>query len=296
MRYCATDLSPYLAKSLQDRCAEEGWEIQAGALDIGRAADPAEHAAWDIVVAANVVHATGDIAASLSHLKARLAPAGRLVLNELTASRDLGTLVFGLTPQWWSAEDTDSRFPDGPAAAPAVWLDLLAESGFVQPLLVGVEGEAADSSQSLITAVADGWMPVARFSQGAGRGEGETKRSRPFDPLIPTFSQGEKELRVPGFVDSEAEDAEGGDQLAAMLDYLKGVFAAVLGVDPADMRPGDTFERYGVESLSAMEIRNRIAADHPWVGSTLLFEYNTLQRLAERLLEQGAQQGAAVAA
>jgi len=254
--YRATDLSPYLAKTLQERSLAAGWQIEAGMLDVGREPEPAERSSYDIIIAANVVHATPDIGATLRHLKSRLLPGGRLVMNELTASRVMGTLVFGLTPQWWAADDADTRLPDGPAVSPAVWLDLLAENGFTDPLLLGAEGEPAASSQSLITALADNWMPVAQ------------------DEPEPSIAEA-----------PPAASAGPGQQ--AMLDYLKNVFATTLGMEPEDLRPGDTFERYGVESLSALEIRNRIAVDYPRVSNTLLFEHNTLHRLAEHLLMEG---------
>ncbi len=257
IQYRATDLSPYLAKSLQDRCLAEGWQIEAGALDIGREPGLAERSSYHIILAANVVHATPDIATSLRNLKTLLLPGGRLVLNELTACRDLGTMVFGLTPQWWAADDHDSRLPDGPAVAAAVWLDLLAENGFTDPLLEGVEGDPDVSSLSLITALADGFEPVAETNAAS------VASAPPPAAMVAASSEPSRH---------------------AMLDYLKNVFSAVLGIDAADLRSGDTFERYGVESLSALEIRNRIAVDYPGVGSTLLFEHNTLQRLAEHLL------------
>ena len=270
IRYRATDISPYLANSLRDHCRLEGWEIEAGPLDISREPEPAEQATQDVIVAANVVHATTDIALSLRRLKSRLMPGGRLLLNELTASRDLGTLVFGLTPQWWTAEDPATRLPGGPAVAPAVWLDLLTESGFVDPLLEGVEGDPARSSQSLVTGLADAWRPVVTAPVSPGQGRPVAARPQPQPARLPAVE--------PLVIGDEA--------LEPMLAYLGAIFTAVLGIDPADLRPGDTFERYGVESLSALEIRNRIATDYPQVSSTLLFEHNTLRRLADHLLAQ----------
>ncbi|SMF97500.1 Acyl transferase domain-containing protein [Methylomagnum ishizawai] len=269
VRYHATDISPYLAQRLRGRCAEEGWEIEAAALDITRAPGPEDTARYDLIIAANVVHATPDIAATLSHLRTRLAAGGRLLLNELTARRDLGTLIFGLTPQWWMADDPELRLPDSPALAPEAWRGVLAETGWIEPLSIGVEGEAETSGQSLVTALADAWNPVGPDSEAAS-------------PSVPAPA-------VPAATPAPPRLAEGTarDGLEPMLDYLKRLFTAVLGVDPSEMRPGDTFERYGVESLSALEIRNRIAADYPAVSSTLLFEHNTLRRLAEHLLTLG---------
>ncbi len=251
--YRVTDISPYLAKSLQDRCAAANWTVSASALDIGNPVTVSEHSCYDLIIAANVIHAGADVGASLAHLKTRLIPGGRLVMLELTANRDLGTLIFGLTPQWWNADDSDMRLADGPAISPSVWLDLLSESGFTDTVLVCVEKAAANSNQSLISALADAWLPLVDDSAASN--------AQP-TPTAPV---------------SKSEDR------GTIIDYLKAIFSAVLGVDPDELRDGATFEHYGVESLSALEIRNRIAVDYPAVSSTLLFEHTTLQRLAEHL-------------
>jgi len=260
--YHVSDLSPYLAKSLQDRCAALNWAVTASALDIGNAPEISERSRYDLIIAANVIHAGADVAAALSHLKARLVPGGRLAMIELTANRDLGTLIFGLTPQWWNAADSGIRLAGGPAICPPVWADLLSESGFTDTVLAGVENSTDGSNQSLITALADTWLSLDA-----------TEISTPASPKNPP---------TPAPAPTPAPPVPASHQ-GAVIDYLKSIFSAVLGVDPGDMRDGATFEHYGVESLSALEIRNRIAVDYPAVSSTLLFEHTTLQRLAEHL-------------
>ena len=58
----------------------------------------------------------------------------------------------------------------------------------------------------------------------------------------------------------------------------------LLGLDPADLRAGEPFDRYGLESLSAMAIRDAIDARFGGVSQTLLFEHDTLAALADHLL------------
>jgi acyl transferase domain-containing protein/acyl carrier protein len=68
------------------------------------------------------------------------------------------------------------------------------------------------------------------------------------------------------------------------LDYLADIFVAVLKVDRTELRPDEHFDRYGMESLSALEIRDRIATGIGGLSPTLLFEHNTLARLAAHLV------------
>src|SRR5262249_26821913 len=56
---------------------------------------------YDVVVAANVLHATRDIRNTLRNAKAALRPGGLLVLNELSANSLFLHLTFGLLSGWW---------------------------------------------------------------------------------------------------------------------------------------------------------------------------------------------------
>lgn len=103
---------------------------------------------FDIVLAANAVHATADIAASLRHLAARLAPGGILVLNEITAPQDHLTLAFGMLPGWWRA--VDRRSAAGPLLTAADWRERL-EPLFDIRLIAG-PGDPENPLQSLIVA------------------------------------------------------------------------------------------------------------------------------------------------
>lgn len=86
-------------------------------------------ARYDLILAANVLHATRDLRQSLSHIRSLLAPGGQLLLLESTAKRRWVDLVFGLTEGWWRFTDTDLR-PEHPLLDRQGWLDLLPACGF----------------------------------------------------------------------------------------------------------------------------------------------------------------------
>ena len=107
--YVFTDVSPvFLAEARARFGAVAGFST--GLLDIERApAAQGFSAGYDIVVAANVLHATADLRASVRHAVSLLAEDGVLVLLEGTARRAWVDLTFGLTAGWWRFEDVALR-------------------------------------------------------------------------------------------------------------------------------------------------------------------------------------------
>jgi NAD(P)-dependent dehydrogenase (short-subunit alcohol dehydrogenase family) len=133
---------------------------------------------FDLVVAANVLHATRDVRASLSHAVSLLAPGGSLVLLEGTSARHWVDLTFGLTEGWWRFADRDLR-PSHPLLPAAVWEGLLAECGlevavvpggsgllFDQALVVGRRG-AGDGRWLVVGPGAAAIAPELRLEAGA---------------------------------------------------------------------------------------------------------------------------------
>lgn len=84
---------------------------------------------YDLIVAANVLHATRDLSQTLSHVQELLLPGGMLVLLEGTAPVRWLDLVFGLTDGWWRFADYNLR-PSYPLLSALKWEALLKEHGF----------------------------------------------------------------------------------------------------------------------------------------------------------------------
>jgi acyl transferase domain-containing protein/SAM-dependent methyltransferase/acyl carrier protein len=130
VEYVFTDVSPLFLHRAAKKYATYPF-VDYKVFDLER--DPVEQdlpvASFDLIVAANVVHATKDLAASLRRLRALLRRNGTLILLEGNAPQRFGDLTVGLTEGWWRFEDRELR-PDYPLLGRAAWRDLLRSTGF----------------------------------------------------------------------------------------------------------------------------------------------------------------------
>lgn len=85
---------------------------------------------FDIVIAANVLHAALDLREAVRRISSLLAPGGIVVLVEGTYPEPWVDLTFGLTDGWWRFRDYELR-PSYPLLARPAWIELLTERGLV---------------------------------------------------------------------------------------------------------------------------------------------------------------------
>jgi len=99
-------------------------------LDIEKSPEPQgfESHSYDIVIIANVVHATSSCQRTLENTRQLLKHGGHLVMVEITHPQVLRTtsMAAGL-PGWWGSQDGREN---GPLVTPDVWHSLLRKSGF----------------------------------------------------------------------------------------------------------------------------------------------------------------------
>ena len=130
VQYVFTDIAASFLPAAKTRFAARQ-NMQYRVLDIER--DPIaqgfEPSRFDVIVAANVIHATRDMHESLQHIRRLLAPGGKLIVLEGTRPVRWLDLTFGLTGGWWRFSDTQRR-PNYPLLSGDDWQRLLAETGF----------------------------------------------------------------------------------------------------------------------------------------------------------------------
>jgi microcystin synthetase protein McyD len=108
---------------------------------------------FDIIVAANVLHATAKLARTLQHVRSLMAPGALLVLLEGTEPSRLLDLTFGLTEGWWRFDDDPGRSSHCLIGA-GQWQALLEANGFEEFCQASPEDVALSAlpSQAVITA------------------------------------------------------------------------------------------------------------------------------------------------
>jgi len=159
--YVFTDISPLFTTKAQEKFADYPF-VRYQLLDIERDVKPQsfELHQYDIVIAANVLHATQDLHQTLEHVLQLLSPGGMLVLLEGTTKQHWVDLTFGLTDGWWRFTDTDLR-QSHPLLSARQWQELLTESGFQQSVTLPSESDQQEGSfpQSLIIAQGPEFKP-----------------------------------------------------------------------------------------------------------------------------------------
>lgn len=148
--YVFTDLSPILISKAKKKFGDYPF-VCCQILDIEQ--DPETQAydfgQYDLIIAANVLHATKDLHQTLKHIQQLLAPGGLLLLVEITVRQRWLDLTFGLTEGWWKFADRDLR-PSYPLLSTAQWQELLSESGFREVALIPTQEQLSVLSQQAV--------------------------------------------------------------------------------------------------------------------------------------------------
>ena len=141
--YTYTDISAGFFAAAETRFGDSGAPIQYRVLDIEK--DPVDQGfephAYDLVIAANVLHATRYLQETLAHCRHVLAPSGLLVALENHRGEGWLDLAFGQLDGWW-------RFADAyrthhALAGPEAWTQALLDAGFEEVEILGPEKPAS---------------------------------------------------------------------------------------------------------------------------------------------------------
>ncbi|MGB8192416.1 MAG: condensation domain-containing protein, partial [Chitinophagaceae bacterium] len=216
---------------------------------------------YDIVIGANVVHATKDIANTLRNIKAVLKKDGLLILNELGRTELFTTLTFGLLDGWWLYEDKELRLKGSPGLSFRQWTVVLAEEGFYNTKAYPA---TANLSQHIIVAESNGTI----ISEEAV----EYKKTKKVD-----HKKEQADVQIPG----ENLYANAGT-------YLKTLFARVLKMEEQQIDASVPFEAFGVDSILIGSLSKEISKELGPVPAPVFFEYNTIDELSKYLAKNYA--------
>ena len=169
--YHFTDVSRLLLNQAEQRFSHEDLKLKYSSLDIEEspATQGFGYADFDLVIAANVVHATRSVNESLQHVRQLLADDGLLLLVETTTREPWLDLVFGVTDGWWRFKDHELR-PDHALVAEDQWRKVCLSAGFsdVEVLagcvVVAQQQKSASPARPQAVALADEVIDVRQLA------------------------------------------------------------------------------------------------------------------------------------
>ncbi len=225
-RYTFTDIAPAFLAQAKNRFAKHP-NMDFRALDIER--DPLaqgfEPHTYDLIIAANVLHATLDLEQSLKNVRRLLRPGGQVLIVEGTRRVRWLDLTFGTTPGWWRFQDANLR-ADYPLLSAEGWRGILEKTGFDLPCVIDplpssergresensilisrsalpIQDKVGVESPSVSTRRPDGWVVISD-RQGVGR------------KLLEEFNKRREPARAAfASTDSEPRDVVRPDELGA---------------------------------------------------------------------------------
>ncbi|MGW3042847.1 SDR family NAD(P)-dependent oxidoreductase, partial [Kitasatospora sp. NPDC001159] len=262
--YIYTDISRAFLQHGRQLFAAEHPYVRFEQLDISR--DPVaqgfEPGSADLVVAANVLHATADLLATLRAVNRLLKPGGRLVLNEASSNVVTATLTFGLLDGWWLHEDAELRLPGSPLLSAPGWRRALALAGFARSR--ALPADEGLSQHVVVAETAADAVPQATPPAVTATPVPATATDRPDTP-------------AGGDTDALTEAAR---------EYVKDAFVEILQVPRERLWLDETYENFGVDSLTVPRIADLLAERIGELPATLLFEYPTIREVADYLVER----------
>ena len=275
--YEFTDLSDFFLNHAREKFARYGF-VRYGHFNAEESSEAQGYpeGAYDVVVATNVLHATRDIRDTLRRTRALLAPGGMLLLCEVTTYLPWFDITTGLIEGWQLFED--GLRDDHPLLPASQWTSLLKEVGFEHVAAFPEAGVPAEVlGQHVILAQVPG-QPVRRNVSTTARAAESTTLDSP-----PSTSQGEASndlLR-------QLAEAPASDRRELLVRLIRTELARSLRVsDPESLERRRRLIEFGIDSLMAVELRNRLAGalklSTP-LPATLIFDHPSIEALAEYL-------------
>ncbi|WP_344609197.1 SDR family NAD(P)-dependent oxidoreductase, partial [Streptomyces glaucus] len=278
--YCFTDVSQAFLQNAQDTFGSRYAALDYRVLDIGRAPQEQGFGAgeYDVVIAANVLHATSDVRPTLRHAKSLLRGGGLLALNEISGFYLVNHLTFGLLDGWWRHEDTELRVAGSPALSPESWRSVLAQEGFT-----GIRHPAAPGlvlGQQIVVAVSDGVVRLPRATDGtSGRGNARAAASaaEPVEvPAVPAPS--------PAAAPAPAPAGTAAASAARVADVVLGELADALRMPAERIDTDRAFADYGLDSIVGAKfiqrVNDRLGLD---LMTTVIFDHRSVRQLAAHI-------------
>ena len=236
---------------------------------------------FDVVVAANVLHATKDLAATLENVLSLLKPGGLLVLYETTHRPTWTDITIGLIEGGQHREDTWRQ--DHPFLTRDLWTQALQMHGFEHVAAFPEPGSPAEILlHHIIVAQAPHSDELRQsLTDHTGSTVHDEEASQRFVPA--DSAEDGHGARRQAFLCQLQEVAES-QRRELLVEYVRKLVVNVLRRD-ANQLPGrrQRLMDLGIDSLMAVELRNLLAVGvglQESLPATLIFDYPNIEAIA----------------
>ena len=287
--YCYSDISETFLRYGQQRYAAAYPYLTYQVFDVEKplAGQGIEQGGYDLVIAANVMHATSNMQRSIRNAKALLKQYGLLLLNELSRKSVSLHLTFGLLHGWWLYEDAALRIPGCPLLAPETWQAVLEQEGFSQPFSPTPEADAL--GQYIIVAESNGIirqeniqrtiMPVnlAATSSAQDRQLPQDRSEKHLNPRAIASATPSPDHEI-------AQAQVGRGELQSLQETLKRIVSSIIGTKAEEINIKQELSEYGFDSISFTQFANHLNQSYQLdLTPALFYEHSTLEHLAQYL-------------
>lgn len=271
--YCYTDLSKAFLLHAEKEYGAENPYLTYQLFDVEKPIDQQEIEAggYDVVIAANVLHATKNIRQTLRHTKAVMKNNGMLLLNEMAGNSLFPHITFGLLEGWWLYEDPAVRIPGCPGLYPNSWKAALESEGFES---VFFPAEAVhDLSHQIVAASSNGLV----------------RRIMMKNVILPEKDVTPASNKEPAYIQT-IDSKRAGQSKHVLLrekstEYMKKLIGETLKFPVSKIESSEPLEKYGIDSIVVVQLTNTLRKELDHVSSTLFFEYQTIDALVEHLIK-----------
>jgi 1-acyl-sn-glycerol-3-phosphate acyltransferase len=148
-RYVFTDASPLFLERARAKFRDvQNWSGQLFDMTQDPLAQGLAQDSFDVVFAANALHAVPDVESAMRRLTSLIAPGGALVLLEITRHPAWLDIVFGLMDDWWTVRDR-SRRPTHPLMPGDAWRRVMGECG-LESIAIVSDATTYEPAQSIV--------------------------------------------------------------------------------------------------------------------------------------------------
>ena len=290
--YCYTDISQAFLKHGEEVYGRANSYLQTRIVDVERpfSRQGLRAGTYDLVIAANVLHATRDIRRTLRNAKAALRKNGLLLLNEIAGKNLCVQVSLALLEGWWLYEDATLRIPGCPGLFPDTWRRVLEAEGF--PSVFFPTESEHDLGLQVIVAESDG---VTRNRQHR-----MTARQAPSSAILPIRAKppngpthrlvrGENDKAPPHATSFNGRTDEASLQ-ETVEKMLIGMAAAASRLSPKDIDGTADLSALGFDSILVMQLGSAIKQSLGVALTLTTFsQFPTLKSLAAHLISYHAE-------